>query len=91
VQEEGSMAARKMFPPGEVDRLLGGVYDEFKLDISFRIQAGQVVMQFSNSVDRIRMSGGGARKLAVMLSAKADEIDRLANTSAAGSKRVRRK
>ena len=58
------MAARKMFPPGEVDRLLAGVYDEFKLGISFRIQAGQVIMQFSDSVERIRMTRGGARKLA---------------------------
>ena len=25
------MAAKKMFPPGEVDRLLGNKYDEVKL------------------------------------------------------------
>ena len=46
--EEGWMAAKKMFPPRAVENLLGDDYDEFKLEISFRIQAGQVVMQFSD-------------------------------------------
>ena len=55
----------------------GDDYDEFKLGISFRIQAGQVVMQFSDHVGRIRMTGGGARKLAAMLVEKANEVDRL--------------
>ena len=72
------MAAKKMFPPRAVENLLGDDYDEVKLAISFRIQAGQVVMQFSDRVDRIRMSSAGARKLAAMLIAKADEQDRLA-------------
>jgi hypothetical protein len=45
------MAAKKMFPPGEVDRLLDNKYDEFKLGISFRILAGQIVMQFSQHVE----------------------------------------
>ena len=49
------MAAKKMFPPRAVENLLGDDYDEFKLGISFRIQAGQVVMQFSDHVERIRM------------------------------------
>jgi hypothetical protein len=87
----GSMAARKMFPPGEVERLLAEEYDEFKLGISFRIQAGQVIMQFSDGVERIRMSGAGARKLAAMLIEKAAELDRLANTPASDLKRVRTK
>ena len=47
------MAAKKVLPPGEVDRMLhrhvenpfGDDYDEFK-GISFRILAGQIVMQF---------------------------------------------
>jgi hypothetical protein len=85
------MAARKMFPPGEVERLLAGEYDEFKLGISFRVQAGQVIMQFSDSVERIRMTGGGARKLAAMLTEKAAELDRLGNTSASVAKSVRAK
>jgi|HubBroStandDraft_2_1064218.scaffolds.fasta_scaffold1346667_1 hypothetical protein len=85
------MAAKKMFPPGEVDRLLSRVYDEFKLKISFRIQAGQVFMQFSDSVDRIRMTAGGARKLAAMLIEKAAELDRLGTASASGARRVRPK
>ena len=72
------MAAKKMFPPRAVENLLGDEYDEVKLAISFRIQAGQVVMQFSDRVDRIRMSNAGARKLAAMLIVKADEQDRLA-------------
>jgi len=71
------MAAKKMFPPRAVEDLLGDDYDEFKLGISFRIQAGQVVMQFSDQVERIRMSSAGARKLAAMLIEKANEQDQL--------------
>jgi hypothetical protein len=71
------MAAKKMFPPGEVDRLLSQAYDEVKLKIGFRIQAGQIVMQFSDHVEWVRMRSGGARKLAAMLVEKADELDRL--------------
>jgi hypothetical protein len=83
------MAAKKMFPPREVENLLGDDYDEFKLGISFRIQAGQVVMQFSDQVERVRMTGGGARKLAAMLTEKAAELDRLGNASALSARRVR--
>jgi hypothetical protein len=72
------MAAKKMFPPRAVENLLGDDYDEVKLAITFRIQVGQVVMQFSDRVDRIRMSNAGARKLAAMLIEKADEEDRRA-------------
>jgi hypothetical protein len=68
-----------MFPPGEVDRLLSQAYDEVKLRISFRIQAGQIVMQFSDHVEWVRMSSAGARKLAAMLIEKANEVDRLRN------------
>ena len=71
------MAAKKMFPPRAVENLLGDDYDEVKLAISFRIQVGQVVMQFSDRVDRIRMSSAGARKLAAMLIEKANEVDRV--------------
>jgi len=71
------MTAKKMFPPRMVENLLGDDYDEVKLAISFRIQAGQVVMQFSDRVDRIRMSSAGARKLAAMLIEKANEVDRV--------------
>ena len=85
------MAAKKMFPPGEVDRLLGNKYDEFKLGIGFRILAGQIVMQFSDHVEWVRMTSGGARKLAAMLSQKADELDHRGNASAAAGKRVRPK
>ena len=73
------MAAKKMFPPPAVENLLGDDYSEFRLGISFRIQAGQVVMQFSDHVERIRMTGGGARKLAAMLLEKADELDHPGN------------
>ncbi len=83
------MAAKKMFPPGAVEKLLGEGYDEFKLGISFRIQAEQVVMQFSDHVERIRMTSVGARKLAAMLTEKAAELDRLGNAS--GTRRVRPK
>jgi len=58
------MAAKKMFPPRAVENLLGDDYDEFKLGISFRIQAGQVVMQFSDHAQRIRMSSAGAQSAA---------------------------
>ena len=72
------MAAKKMFPPGEADRLLNKTYDEIKLKIGFRIEAGQIVMQFSDHVEWIRMSSTGARKLAAMLTEKADEVERAA-------------
>jgi hypothetical protein len=71
------MAAKKMFPPREVGSLLAKDYDEVKLRIGFRIQAGQIVMQFSDHVEWVRMSSGGARKLAAVLSEKANELDRL--------------
>jgi hypothetical protein len=66
-----------MFPPGEVDRLLSKTYDEVKLGISFRIQAEQIFMQFSDHVEWVRMSSSGARKLAARLIEKANEVDRL--------------
>jgi len=70
------MAAKKMFPPGEADNTLGKTYDEINLRIGFRILAGQIVMRFSDSVEWVRMNGAGARKLAALLIAKADELDR---------------
>jgi len=93
------MAAKKMFPPGEVERLLGrhvespfgDDYDEVKLGIGFRILAGQIVMQFSDHVEWVRMTSGGARKLAALLIEQADELDRRGNASAAGTRRVRSK
>ena len=91
------MAAKKMFPPGEIERLLGrnvespfgDDYDEVKLGIAFRILAGQIVMQFSDHVEWIRMTSGGARKLASRLTEKADELDRLGNVPASGVKPAR--
>jgi hypothetical protein len=85
-----AMAAKKIFPPGEIERLLGRQvespfgddYDEVKLGIDFRILAGQIVMQFSDHVEWIRMTSGGARKLAARLTEKANELDRLGNASA---------
>jgi hypothetical protein len=71
------MAAKKMIPPSAVENAFDDNYDEFKLAISFRFQGEQVVMQFSDSVDRVRMTGGGARKLAQRLIEKAAELDRL--------------
>lgn len=85
------MAAKKMFPAGEVDRLLGNKYDEVKLGIGFRILAGQIVMQFSDHVEWVRMTSGGARKLAAMLTEKADELDRRGNAPPAAGKRARPK
>lgn len=91
------MAAKKMFPPGEIERLLGRHvessfgydYDEVKLGISFRILAGQIVMQFSDHVEWVRMTSGGARKLAASLTEKADELDRLGNVPAPGARGAR--
>jgi hypothetical protein len=84
------MAAKKMFPPGEIEKLLGrhvespfgDDYDEVKLGIGFRILPGQIVMQFSDHVEWIRMSSAGPRKLAAKLTEKADELDRLGTASA---------
>jgi hypothetical protein len=56
---------------------LGNVYDEVKLRIGFRIQAGQIVMPFSDHVEWVRMSSAGARKLAAMLIEKANEQVRM--------------
>jgi hypothetical protein len=53
--------------------------------------AGHIVMQFSDHVEWVRMTSGGARKLAAMLTEKATELDRLGNASTAGGKRVRPK
>ena len=71
------MAAKKMFPPSTVENVLGDDYDEFKLRIGLRLQAGQIVMQFSDDVERIRMSSAGARKLAAMLTEMANQQERL--------------
>jgi len=70
------MSAKKMFPPREAEDTLGKTYDEVNLRIGFRLEAGQVVMQFSDQVEWVRMSSAGARKLAAMLIEKADERDR---------------
>jgi hypothetical protein len=71
------MAGKKMFPPSEAADMLGKTYDEVKLRIGFRIMAGQIVMQFSDHIEWVRMSSAGARKLAAMLIEKANEQDRL--------------
>ena len=74
------MAGKKMFPSREVGNPFGNVYDEIKLRISFRILAGQIVMQFSDHIEWVRMSSSGARKLAAMLLEKAKELDGLNDT-----------
>jgi len=51
-------------------------YDEVKLQIEVRILAKRIVMQFSDHVEWVRMSSAGARKLAAMLTEKADELER---------------
>jgi hypothetical protein len=71
------MAAKKMFLPRDIGNPLGQDYDEVKLRISFRIVDEQIVMQFSDHVEWVRMSSAGARKLAAMLLEKANERDRL--------------
>ena len=71
------MAAKKIVSPGGVDRLLSKTYDEVKLRIGFRLQTDQIVMQFSDHVEWVRMSSAGARKLAALLLEKANEVDRL--------------
>jgi hypothetical protein len=48
---KGFDGRKKMFPPGEVEKLLSNPYDEVKLGISFRILAGQIVMQFSDRLN----------------------------------------
>jgi hypothetical protein len=76
-------------PAGE--NAFGDDYDEFKLGISFRLRGGQVVMQFTDSVDRVRMTGGGARKLAKRLIKEAAELDRIGTASAPTAKPERSK
>jgi hypothetical protein len=71
------MAAKKMFPAGEADRALSKAYDQVNLTISFRILAGQIVTQFSDHVEWVRMSSAGARKRAAMLIEQANQEDRL--------------
>jgi hypothetical protein len=46
-----------MFAPRKVENLFGDDYDEVRLDISFHIQAGQVVMQFSDHVENSHDQG----------------------------------
>ena len=77
------MAGKKMFPPREDEDTLGKTYDEVNLRIGFRILAGQIVMQFSDHVEWVRMSSAGARKLAAKLLEKANEQDRLGSEGAA--------
>jgi hypothetical protein len=91
MEKGAAMAAKKMIPPGVAENAFGNDYDEFKLGISFRLQGGQVVMQFSDSVDRVRMAAGGARKLAKRLIEKATELDRLGAAAAPSAKAVRSK
>ena len=76
------MAAKKMFPPRAIVNPLGDDYDEVPLTINFRIQAGQIVMQFSDHIERVRMGSGGARKLAASLTEKAAELDQMKATAA---------
>jgi hypothetical protein len=91
------MAAKKMFPPGEIEKPLGrhvespfgDDYDEVKLGIAFVFWPGKIVMQFSDHVEWIRMTSGGARKLAARLTEKADELDRLGKVPASSVKPAR--
>ena len=71
------MAGKKMFPPQAGGSSRGKVYDEVKLRIGIRLQNGQIVMQFSDHVEWVRMSSAGARRLASMLLEKANELDHL--------------
>ena len=41
------MAAKKMFPRGEIDRILNTTYDEVKLQIDVRIRAKQINFQIT--------------------------------------------
>ena len=66
----------------------GDDYNEVKLGIGFRILAGQIVMQFSDHVEWIRMTSGGARKLAARLAEKVDELDRRGRVPDSGVKSV---
>ena len=45
------MAAKKMFPSGDIHRVLDTTYDEVKLQIDVRILAKRIVMQFSDHVE----------------------------------------
>ena len=79
------MVAKKMSPPRVIANPLGDDYDEVPLTINFRIQAGQIVMQFSDHIERVRMGSGGARKLAASLTEKAAELEQMKKAAAAPS------
>ncbi len=79
------MAAKRMFPPRQLENPFGDDYDEVKLRIGFRIVAGEIVMRFSDHVEWIRMTSAGARKLAALLIEQAAELDRRGNTKTSGA------
>jgi hypothetical protein len=50
------MSGRKMFPPRSDSGLLGNDYDEVKLRIGFRIQAGQLMATENTSRTNTRVA-----------------------------------
>lgn len=76
------MGARKVSTPGEVEKSINREYDEVKLRIGVRIQAGQIVMQFSDEVEWVRMTSAGARKLATTLVKQAAILESLSRVAA---------
>ena len=49
--------------------------DDLECPRTVDVQAGQIVMQFSDHVKYVRMRSAGARKLATLLLEKANEVD----------------
>ena len=80
------MAAKKMIPPHAIENDFGDDYDEFKLGISFRLQGGQVVMQFSDSVDRARMTAGALESWRRGLPKRQQNWNRFGTPAASGIK-----
>ncbi len=72
------MPGKKMFPPHVPQQALHKLqpeYDTAEISPDVRILADGVVLWFSQSTQFVLMRSGGARKLAAMLLARADELD----------------
>lgn len=72
------MPGKKMFPPRVPQQALHKLQSEFEtaeLSPDVRILADGVMLWFSQPTQFVLMRSGGARKLAAMLRARADELD----------------
>ena len=72
------MPGKKMFPPHVPQQALDKLQPEYEtaeISPDVRILADGVLLWFSQPTHFVLMRSGGARKLAAMLIARADELD----------------